>query len=64
MAPETHDAYLKEFINHFYKNVLKLIDRWAADVDEGAISTEHSSSELRLSGPMLIGRKLHLTKDT
>ena len=27
LAPETHDAYLKEFINHFYKNVLKLIDR-------------------------------------
>ena len=25
LAPETHDAYLKEFINHFYKNVLKLI---------------------------------------
>ena len=28
LAPETHDAYLKEFINHFYKNVLKLIDRF------------------------------------
>ena len=27
LAPETHDAYLKEFINHFYKNTLKLIDR-------------------------------------
>ena len=27
LAPETHDAFLKDFINHFYKNVLKLIDR-------------------------------------
>ena len=25
LAPETHEDYLKEFINHFYKNTLKLI---------------------------------------
>ena len=25
LAPETHEEYLNDFINHFYKNVLKLI---------------------------------------
>ena len=25
LAPETHDAYLKDFINHFYKNTLKVL---------------------------------------
>ena len=27
LAPETHEEYLNDFINHFYKNVLKLVDR-------------------------------------
>ena len=27
IACETHDEYLNDFINHFYKNVLKLVDR-------------------------------------
>jgi hypothetical protein len=54
LAPETHDAYLKvfkymflipcqEFINHFYKNVLKLIDRAMRKEDnspQGKIVTE------------------------
>jgi hypothetical protein len=25
LAPETHEEYLTDFINHFYKHVLKLI---------------------------------------
>ena len=43
LAPETHDAYLKEFINHFYKNTLKLIDRAMRKEDnspQGRIVTE------------------------
>ena len=43
LAPETHDAYLKEFINHFYKNVLKLVDRAMRKEDnspQGKIVTE------------------------
>jgi hypothetical protein len=43
LANETHDAYLKEFINHFYKNVLKLIDRAMRKEDnspQGKIVTE------------------------
>ena len=27
LASETHEEYLNDFINHFYKNVLKLVDR-------------------------------------
>jgi hypothetical protein len=27
LSPDTHEKYLNEFVNHFYKNVLKLIDR-------------------------------------
>ena len=27
LGPETHEDYLNDFINHFYKNVLKLVDR-------------------------------------
>ena len=43
LAPETHDAYLKDFINHFYKNTLKLIDRAMRQEDnspQGKIVTE------------------------
>ena len=27
LSPETHEEYLKGFINHFWKNVLRLVDR-------------------------------------
>ena len=27
LNPDTHEAYLTEFVNHFYKNVVKMIDR-------------------------------------
>lgn len=27
LSPETHEKYLTDFINHFYKNVLRLVDR-------------------------------------
>ena len=27
LSPETHEDYLMGFINHFYKNVLRLVDR-------------------------------------
>ena len=43
LAPETHEEYLKEFINHFYKNVLKLVDRAMRKEDtspQGKIITE------------------------
>ena len=27
LSPDTHERYLNEFVNHFYKHVLKLVDR-------------------------------------
>ena len=43
LASETHEEYLNDFINHFYKNVLKLVDRAMRkeDIsDQGKIVTE------------------------
>lgn len=43
LAPETHEEYLNEFINHFYKNVLRLVDRAMKKEDtsaQGKIVTE------------------------
>ena len=43
LAPETHEEYLNDFINHFYKNVLRLIDRAMKKEDtseQGRIVTE------------------------
>jgi hypothetical protein len=43
LAPETHEDYLNDFINHFYKNVLKLVDRAMRKEDisaQGKIVTE------------------------
>ena len=27
LSPDTHEDYLNDFINHFYKNTLKLVDK-------------------------------------
>ena len=27
LDPDTHEAYLTDFVNHFYKNIVKMIDR-------------------------------------
>ena len=43
LAPETHEEYLNDFINHFYKNVLRLVDRAMRKEDtsaQGKIVTE------------------------
>ena len=43
LASETHEEFLNDFINHFYKNVLKLIDRAMRKEDtsaQGKICTE------------------------
>merc|ERR1712020_404835 len=43
LATETHEEYLTDFINHFYKNVLKLVDRAMKKEDtsaQGKIVTE------------------------
>ena len=43
LATETHEEYLNDFINHFYKNVLKLVDRAMRKEDtsaQGKIVTE------------------------
>ena len=43
LAPETHEDYLNDFINHFYKNVVKLVDRAMRREDtsrQGKIVTE------------------------
>ena len=43
LASETHEEYLSDFINHFYKHVLKLVDRAMRKEDtsaQGKIVTE------------------------
>ena len=43
LAVETHEEYLADFINHFYKNVLRLVDRAMRKEDtsqQGRIVTE------------------------
>ena len=43
LATETHEDYLNDFINHFYKNVIKLVDRAMRKEDtsrQGKIVTE------------------------
>ena len=43
LASETHEEFLNDFINHFYKNVLKLVDRAMRKEDtsaQGKIVTE------------------------
>ena len=43
LASETHEEFLTDFINHFYKNVLKLVDRAMRKEDtsaQGKIVTE------------------------
>nr|CAI5835187.1 unnamed protein product [Callosobruchus analis] len=43
LDPETHDEYLKHFITHFYKNIIKLVDRAMRKEDssaQGQIVTE------------------------
>jgi NACHT domain- and WD repeat-containing protein len=43
LDPETHDEYLKHFIAHFYKNIVKLVDRAMRKEDssaQGQIITE------------------------
>ena len=38
LAPETHEEYLNDFINHFYKNVLRLVDRAMKKEDSSELS--------------------------
>lgn len=43
LDPETHEEYLKHFITHFYKNIIKLVDRAMRKEDssaQGQIVTE------------------------
>ena len=54
LAVDSHEEYLADFINHFYKNVLKLVDRAMRKVDtsaQGKIVTE-------------LLQHLHLCKDS
>ena len=46
LAPETHEEYLNDFINHFYKNVLKLVDRAMRKEDTSPQGTEQPTSIL------------------
>ena len=60
IACETHEEYLNDFINHFYKNVLKLVDR--------AMRKEDTSPQGKIITGQLIllcceERKLHDTKN-
>ena len=49
LAPETHEEYLNDFINHFYKNVLKLVDRAMRKEDTSA---QVMSRSLKLFSPL------------
>ena len=43
LSPDTHEEYLNDFINHFYKNTLKLVDKAMKKEDtseQGRIVTE------------------------
>lgn len=43
LDPETHGAYLQHFITHFYRNIVKLVDRAMRKEDssaQGQIITE------------------------
>ena len=53
LAPETHEEYLKEFINHFYKNVLRLVDR--------AMKKEDTSEQGRIVSELM--QHLHSCKN-
>lgn len=53
LAPETHEDYLKEFINHFYKNVLRLVDR--------AMKKEDTSEQGRIVSELM--QHLHSCKN-
>ena len=60
IACETHEEYLNDFINHFYKNVLKLVDR--------AMRKEDTSPQGKIITGQLIllccdERKQHNTKN-
>ena len=65
LAPDTHEDYLNDFINHFYKNVIKLVDRAMRKEDtsrQGKIVTEilqhlHACNE---SVEVFYGRKEEL----
>ena len=48
LNPDTHQAYLTDFVNHFYKNVIKMIDR--------AMKKEN----LNLSSPLVYEILYHL----
>lgn len=37
LDPETHEEYLKNFIMHFYKNIIKLVDRAMRKEDSSAL---------------------------
>lgn len=37
LDPETHEEYLKNFITHFYKNIIKLVDRAMRKEDSSAL---------------------------
>ena len=55
IACETHDEYLNDFINHFYKNVLKLVDR--------AMRKEDTSPQGKIITGQLIFALLEDTKN-
>ena len=53
LSPETHEDYLMEFINHFYKNVLRLVDR--------AMKKEDTSEQGRIVSELM--QHLHSCKN-
>ena len=67
LNPDTHEAYLTDFVNHFYKNVVKMIDRAMKKENVNADSPIvyellHHLHECKNSSDAFFGRELELRK--
>lgn len=66
LSPDTHEKYLNEFVNHFYKSVMKLVDRGMRK--ERLISQDESLIEIishlhlcRRSNYLFLGRETEIS---
>ena len=67
LNPDTHEAYLTDFVNHFYKNVVKMIERAMKKENVNADSPIvyellHHLHECKVSSDTFFGRELELRK--
>ena len=67
LNPDTHQAYLTDFVNHFNKNVTKLIDRAMKKENSGgstklAYEILYHLHECKRSGEIFFGRDLEIRR--